>query len=149
MDQGYEVLPLDITNTSFFKEIPITVYDGSNFPFESQKFDSAIIITVLHHTKNPETIIREALHVCQNLVIIEDVIKNKVHKLITSIWDSLLNLEFFNHPHSNKSDLEWRQIFENLGLEIISTQKKWSFLFMYQITYHLRKKNAACDSDNT
>ena len=141
LDKGYRVVPIDVSNESYLEGINSTIYNGINIPFENQSFDTAIIITVLHHTKNPEQIIQEACRTSKEIIIIEDVVVNKIHKYITWVYDSLLNLEFFGHPHSNKTDLEWKKIFTNLNLELLDTHEKWSFVFMYQVTYHLRNKN--------
>lgn len=140
LNKGYSVVALDISNESYIEDLSPILYSGSHIPFENKSFDTAIIITVLHHTKNPEQIVQEASRVATEIVIIEDVIRNKFHKYITWFLDSLLNLEFLGHPHSNKTDSEWRDVFNNLDLEILNTQHKWSFIFMYQITYHLRPK---------
>lgn len=137
---GYEVVPIDISNGSYNDINPI-IYDGCQIPYKDQSIDTAVLITVLHHTKNPEQIVQEAGRVAKKIIIIEDVVLNTAHKFIVSIWDSLLNFEFFGHPHTNKTDAEWHKVFLDKNLKIIDTNKKWSFIFMWQVTYHLEAIN--------
>jgi ubiquinone/menaquinone biosynthesis C-methylase UbiE len=34
------------------------LYDGKKMPFKDNVFDAALLITVLHHTPDPESIVR-------------------------------------------------------------------------------------------
>ena len=138
---GHTVTPVDVTNQSWIKTIQSAEYNGKNLSFPDHHFDTVILITILHHTKNPEEIVAEAARVAKKVIIIEDLVCNPFHKWITSVWDSLLNLEFFNHPHSNKTDREWRALFAKHTLHLCDVQQKWSFIFMWQVTYYLE---AAC-----
>jgi len=47
-------------------------------------------------------------------VIIEDIYGGLVGKYATFFFDNLFNLEFFGHPHSNKSDEEWKKCFKKI-----------------------------------
>lgn len=119
--KGYKVTPIDIQNLSIYKEIKPVIFDGENIPFKSNSFDCVLILAVLHHTKNPEKIISEAKRVAPNIIIIEDVYKNKSEKFIIKILDSLYNLEFLTHPYNYKNDAGWRKIFKNNKLKVIDT----------------------------
>lgn len=134
---GQEVVPIDVANHSFLEGLEPMIYDGKTLPFSDKQFDLAILITVLHHTPNPEEIIAEAVRVAKRVIVIEDVVRNPLHSWLTKIWDSILNLEFFDHPHSNKTDCQWRNIFSANNLHIADTQQRWSFLVMWQVTYYL------------
>ena len=52
-------------------------------------------------------------------IIIEDIYSNLVQKYLTFFTDSLVNLEFRGHPHSNKSVRDWNKLFNELSLKII------------------------------
>jgi len=73
---------------------------------------------ILHHTEDPDAVLREASRIAKKIVIIEDVYNNRLMEILTKAFDSLMNLEFFGHPHSNRTDAEWRQSFEALNLNI-------------------------------
>ncbi|MCH2440074.1 MAG: class I SAM-dependent methyltransferase [Candidatus Poseidoniia archaeon] len=43
------------------KGLDPVIFDGKQIPFEDDAFDLAIVLTVLHHTSNPEEVLREAM----------------------------------------------------------------------------------------
>lgn len=124
---GYAVTPLDTENFSCMPGLQPLLYDGRTMPFENRSFDTALILTVLHHTPDPLRVLQEAQRVAKRLIIIEDVHKNTLHKYGTFFMDSLLNLEFFGHPHSNKTDDQWRKLFQQQGLKLVSVKAMRSF----------------------
>ena len=138
-ESGYKIMLLDIQNLSFVDNMKPIIYDGDRIPFDNNKFDKALILTVLHHTPNPEKILNEAKRVSKGIIIIEDIYSNWLHEYITYFFDSLLNLEFISHPHTNKSDAQWKKTFEKLGLNLIDAKYKYSFLVFKQATYYLEK----------
>lgn len=133
------ITPLDIQNLSFVNNLKPVIYDGSKIPFNDNKFDKSLILTVLHHTSEPEKILREAKRVSKKIIIIEDIYANGLHKYLTYFFDSLLNLEFMGHPHTNKSDEQWKKTFEKIGLKLIDVKYNHSFLFFKHATYYLEK----------
>jgi SAM-dependent methyltransferase len=139
-EQNYNVTPVDVKNFSFSKNINPIIFDGSNIPFNKDKFNMSLLITVLHHANDPQKLIDEAKRVSSNrLIIIEDIYKNKIHKYLTFILDSLVNFEFFGHPHNNKTDNEWKSIFKNLGLKLIDVQYRTSLFIFSHAIYLLEK----------
>lgn len=140
LKKGYnELTLLDVADRSFVPQLKAVIYDGRHMPFDNDHFDVALMLTILHHTESPESIIEEALRVSSRLVIIEDIYDNVFHKYVTFFFDSLLNLEFFGHPHTNKSDQSWRQTFENMGLKVVDAKYQYSHIFFKHVTYHLEK----------
>ena len=138
-NRGYKVTPLDVKDLSFRKNIKPIIYDGDKIPFGDNKFDVALILTVLHHTPDPKKILKEAKRVSKKIVIIEDIYSNWLHKHITYFFDSLLNLEFKDHPHTNKSDEEWKRVFKEVGLKLVSVKYNYSFVVFKHATYCLEK----------
>ncbi|RMF55023.1 class I SAM-dependent methyltransferase [Candidatus Woesearchaeota archaeon] len=136
--QGYKVTPLDVKNKSCTKEIRPIIYNGRKIPFKDKSFDVALLITVLHHTKNPEEVLKEARRVAKRLIVMEETYSNIFQKYVTFIIDSLVNFEFLGHPHTNKTDAEWRRTFRNMGLEVCDVNKKRQLVFLEQVTYFLR-----------
>lgn len=137
--RGVKTVPLDITDISLVQSIKPVLYDGSEFPFEDDSFDVVLILTVLHHCSDPECVIREARRVAKRVIIIEDVVRGPLHAMLTKATDSILNLEFFGHPHQNKSDQEWIDLFDRCGLQLVHKHDVWSFLVMWQVTYILER----------
>ena len=112
------------------------VYDGERLPFADKSFDACTIITVLHHTPDPDAILREAMRVTRKrIVIMEDIFRNPLQKQLTFFTDSLVNLEFEGHPHTNRSDAEWKETFERMGLKLVFREDFRTLVFFRQVVY--------------
>ncbi len=138
-ERGFEVTPLDVRDRSMERELAPVVYDGRKIPFPDKAFDCALLLTVLHHTPDPDAVLREAARVARRIIIIEDVYTNTLQKYMTFFTDSLFNLEFRDHPHSNRTDAEWRRSFERLGLTLVAEDavEKRVLLLYRQVAYGL------------
>lgn len=111
---------IDVRDTSFEKALAPQIYDGSKMPFHDGAYDVSLLLTMLHHTPDPDSILSEAKRVSKRLIIIEDVYDGPIQRKLTKIVDSMTNLEFFGHPHTNRSDEEWCASFLRLGLKLKS-----------------------------
>lgn len=136
--EGRQIEAMDVLNKSKFVEVQPLVYNGKNFPFEHQEFDTVLLITMLHHTTSPEHILKEAMRVGKELIVMEDVYRNAVQKRLTFFVDSLVNREFKGHPHTNKTDQGWKDFFAAQGWELKAYRKDRFLLFFTQTIYHLR-----------
>lgn len=138
-DRGFQVTPLDVRDRSTEPALTPEVYDGTVIPFADKAFDCALLLTVLHHTPDPDAVLREASRVARRIIIVEDVYTNTLQKHMTFFTDSLFNLEFRGHPHSNRTDAEWRQTFERLGLTLAADEvvEKRVLLLYRQVAYGL------------
>ena len=104
------------------------------------RFDISMLITVLHHCPQPEDVFAEAVRVSKDKIfVLEDVYSNWLMKRFTWFMDSLMNLEFIGHPHTNKSEYEWEKLFDLHHLKLIY-KKKVKILFIFtQVVYVLEK----------
>jgi 2-polyprenyl-3-methyl-5-hydroxy-6-metoxy-1,4-benzoquinol methylase len=137
--EGYNVTPVDVIDQTLSPEIEPEIYNGKKLPYENSSFDTALILTVLHHTSNPEEILLETKRVANKIIIIEDIYSNPFQKYLTYFVDSIVNMEFWGHPHSNKSDREWKELFIELGLKLKGAKYNRFLLFFRQATYYLEK----------
>lgn len=64
--QGIDVLSRAQTH------IPVALFDGLHFPFDSASFDVVLFSDVLHHTADPSVLLREAARVAAHYVLIKD-----------------------------------------------------------------------------
>lgn len=120
IERGYErPTLLDVEDFSFVEALRPQFYDGSVIPSEDKGFDVVLLITVLHHTPDPERLLREAARVAKRVVVVEDVYGSIVGKISTRIMDSVSNLEFVGHPHTNKTDRGWKRCFSQLQLTLV------------------------------
>ncbi|NOZ74139.1 MAG: methyltransferase domain-containing protein, partial [FCB group bacterium] len=118
LGQNYRVISLDVRELSLFPGICPLRFDGQRLPIKSQSVDSALFMTVLHHTQNPITLLMEAGRVARQVIVVEDLIRPGWNQRWTGLVDSLLNFEFRNHPHANGSHADWRRIFHALGFRL-------------------------------
>ncbi|MCH7730132.1 class I SAM-dependent methyltransferase [Patescibacteria group bacterium] len=139
VDSGFDVTALDVKDFSIHKDITPVIYDGEKIPFGNDSFDVAFLITVLHHVKGPEKLLREAKRVSKRMIIIEDICESNFQKLLTYLMDSLINFEFIGHPHSNKSDKEWRKEFKKQGLKLLDSKKEPFWKYFLSGIYYLAK----------
>jgi ubiquinone/menaquinone biosynthesis C-methylase UbiE len=138
-EEGFDVTPVDVKNRSRVTSIEPIIYDGKTLPFADNQFDVSLLITVLHHTKNPEEIVKEARRVSKRIILMEDLHASTFQKYATFIMDSIYNNEYLGHPHSNKTEREWEEVFNNLGLKIIAREKNdWGHFFTSG-TFYLEK----------
>lgn len=115
---GHEVTGLDIADNSYDDSLIPDIYNGINMPYADNQFDCALLLTTLHHTPYPDSIISEAMRVAKRIIIIEDVYDTPLQAAYTKITDSITNMEFIGHPHTNRSDAEWRACFDRFGLKL-------------------------------
>lgn len=134
---GFNIIPIDVVNNSLVGNVSPKIYNGDVIPFSDKKFDFALLITVLHHIKDPEKIIREAGRVARKIFIIEEVYNTLFQKYITFFIDSVFNFQFRGHPHTNKTDEQWLQVFKRNNLKLVKAEYAKSFFFLHRVMYLL------------
>ena len=118
LEEGYKVTSVDVVAKLKVSGVKEIIYDGEHLPFADKEFDQVLLITVLHHVPKFEELLQEVARVSKEIVIVEDVYENWWDKVCIWFWDGLLNLEFLGHPHNNRSDTEWKEIFRKLGFTL-------------------------------
>lgn len=133
---GFSITPVDVQNLSLFPDVVPIIYNGRELPFHNGSFDTSLLITMLHHTPDPAHILSEAKRVTNHrLVIMEDIYSNWLQRELTFFTDSLVNLEFAHHPHSNKTDAEWLALFQQMRLKLVYREDFRTLLFFRQVIY--------------
>ena len=139
--KGFIVKLVDVKDQSFVPGLQPTLYDGITLPFASDTFDTATILDVLHHARNPEQVLKEAKRVATRLLVMECVYCHTFQKVLTLIMDSILNLEFAYDAWNYHTDEEWRNLFTELGLRIISADSAVFWRVFRGATYLLEERN--------
>ena len=137
--KGYHTTPVDITKLSVVDGIEPVIFDGRKIPFKNEEFDVALLLTVLHHVRESSSLLKEAGRVSKRLIVIEDTYSNRFQELFVKALDSIMNLEFLSHPHNNGSDPEWRDLFNDIGFDIIGVHHHRFGILFSQTTYNLTK----------
>ncbi len=135
--RGYAVTPVDVQDVALDPRARPRLYDGCRLPFADGAFDVTLLLTVLHHTPEPERVLAEAARVARRVIVIEDVYASPLQKYLTWWADSLLNLEFRGHPHTNRPDAAWRALFASRGWRLGHTRNRRIAGFFHQRTYGL------------
>ena len=116
--QNYYVDGLDFADNSFHEDLKPSVYNGRKMAFGKAAYDTALLLTVLHYTDDPEAVLREAGRIANRVVIIENVYDRREMEWLTKAFCSLMNFEFIDHPHNNRTHAEWLETFEKMGLKL-------------------------------
>lgn len=110
--EGIDVLVRPVTRIS------VSVFDGLRIPFPDKSFDAVMFVDVLHHTDDPEGLLREARRVAVQAVIVKDHCRDG--------WlagPTLRFMDWFGNarhgvalPYNYWSGTHWHDAFDRLGL---------------------------------
>lgn len=127
--RGHYLTVLDVQKPGY-QQAPVVIYDGNApFPFPDKSFDASLLITMLHHTEDPEKVLTEAKRVTRGVVIvIEDVYRHSAGQLWTILRDKIYNFEYFGHPCQFKTSSSWQKLFEKLGLRVVKHEEIYTRL---------------------
>jgi SAM-dependent methyltransferase len=100
--------------------IPIRAFDGSTLPFEDRSFDAVLFVDVLHHTADPDVLLREACRVTRQVIVIKDHTRNG---LLAGATLRLMDWVGNAHhgvalPYNYRTRQEWMDTLERVGLRI-------------------------------
>ena len=100
--------------------IPVTEYDGAHIPFDEGAFTVAMFVDVLHHTDDPEAVMREAKRVATDGIVIKDHFRNGLLAGPTlRFMDWVGNAGHgVRLPYNYLAREQWQAIWARLGLRI-------------------------------
>ncbi|MAS92587.1 MAG: hypothetical protein CMO55_05260 [Verrucomicrobiales bacterium] len=118
--QDLELFAVDIKCYPFtHPNVKPRIYDEGHLPYDDGEFDHAIVAFSLHHTKNAEGALREVQRVTRGeIVVLEDRLKSKKEVPFEVVKDVLANCFLDRITFEYKTEQEWENIFESLGLRI-------------------------------
>ncbi|MDD4333695.1 MAG: class I SAM-dependent methyltransferase [Candidatus Pacebacteria bacterium] len=124
--QGVDVVDMRVNDVS------LKIYNGSDLSFISDnEFDTVLISYVLHHTENPESILKQAKRITKkNIIIFEDMNEGLLGKIYCYFHGRLFDFFFLRKsiPAKFFNEKEWKEIFNELGLKIVYSKSKKYFL---------------------
>jgi SAM-dependent methyltransferase len=99
--------------------IPVALFDGHHIPLPDAGVDVVMFVDVLHHTDDPNVLLREARRVARRCVIIKDHRRDGVLAGPTlRVMDWVGNAHHgVRLPYNYLSEREWRTAFSAAGLE--------------------------------
>lgn len=129
-NKGYKMTGIDVDNLSVYQDVKPVIYDGKTIPFARGRFDTAVIIHVLHHCDDGIRVLQEAKRVARRVIIIEDTYRNIVEKLVVGVGDCLYNFEFWWHTY--RTPIQWEEIIRNNKWKI-AAKREWSEFFISSV----------------
>jgi SAM-dependent methyltransferase len=111
--QGIDVLPRTHSH------IPVAIFDGIHFPFESGSFDAVLFSDVLHHTPDPAILLREARRVAARYVLIKDHYRQGIAaNTRLRFMDWVGNARFgVSLPYNYWTERQWQAAWRQVGLQ--------------------------------
>ncbi len=100
-------------------KIPVHEFDGLHIPFNNDSFDYALFVDVLHHTQQPVELMREAVRVSrQGLIIKDHLVKGFLARPALRLMDWVGNAPYgIVLPYNYLTPKQWDDAFTTLGLE--------------------------------
>lgn len=98
--------------------IPVTAFDGTRIPFADDSFDVVMFVDVLHHTEDPEVLLREARRVARSAVVLKDHTRDGLLAGATlRFMDWVGNAPHgIPLPYNYWPERRWRDTFRRIGL---------------------------------
>ncbi|MEM6782613.1 MAG: class I SAM-dependent methyltransferase [Bacteroidota bacterium] len=110
--------------------LPHIEYDGERLPLDGNQFDIVLLVFVLHHTQEPDAVLREARRVVRDegvVVVLESVYSNQFnHKLLRFLDTQANRLRGEGEMIAQEEHLAfdtvqgWRSRFASLGLDVVA-----------------------------
>lgn len=98
--------------------LPLSVCDSRALAFADNSFDYALLSFVLHHSQNPDFILREALRVAREVIVVENHVEGKLRSTVTRLIDSWPAIQYGTPPcYFTKTRDEWLTWFKQFSVE--------------------------------
>ena len=100
--------------------IPVQVFDGKSIPYGKDSFDVVMFVDVLHHTRQPMTLLREAVRVATEGILIKDhLVQGMLAYPTLRFMDWVGNARHgVALPYNYWTLAEWHRAFDKLGFNI-------------------------------
>src|SRR5882724_10323636 len=100
--------------------IPVRLFDGTTIPLPDKSMDVVMFVDVLHHTEDPMVLLREAVRVARNVVVIKD---HNVDGFLAGptlrFMDRAANARYgVALPYNYWTEQKWFDAFATLGLTV-------------------------------
>ncbi len=100
--------------------IPVTEFDGDTIPFGDKSVDVVTFVDVLHHTDDPQNLIKEASRVARKAILVKDHLsENAFDHMTLRLMDWVGNAPHgVVLPYNYASKASWMSWFEAARLEV-------------------------------
>jgi ubiquinone/menaquinone biosynthesis C-methylase UbiE len=106
--------------------VPVIKFDGTTIPHPDNSFDAVMFVDVLHHTEDPNVLLREARRVARQAVVIKDH-----HRDGFLAGPTLRFMDWVGNahhgvvlPYNYWPEARWEESFAKLGLKVVAKQRR-------------------------
>jgi hypothetical protein len=104
----------------------VGLYDGAQLPFATRSFDVAMMVDVLHHTLQQETLLRDIARVARRRVVIKDhfatgILAHPTLRLMDWVGNRRHGVAL---PYSYWSPERWDRGFATAGLRVLEQRER-------------------------
>src|SRR5262249_45553505 len=98
----------------------VETFDGNSIPYGDRSFDVVMFVDVLHHTGQPMTLLREAVRVARQAILIKDhLVEGTFAHSTLQLMDWVGNARHgVPLPYNYWTSTKWNRVFDTLGLDI-------------------------------
>jgi len=102
--------------------IHVETFNGTSIPYGEGSFDVVMLVDVLHHTADPMILLREAVRVARQVILIKDhLLKGVLAYSTLRLMDWVGNARHkVALPYNYWTPAEWNGAFDKLGLAVSS-----------------------------
>jgi len=98
--------------------VPVTAFDGQQIPFADDSFDVVMFVDVLHHTEDPEILLRESRRVARRAVVLKDhtrdgLLANETLRFMDWVGNAPHGIPL---PYNYWPERRWRETFRRIDL---------------------------------
>lgn len=100
--------------------IPVTLFDGLTIPHANESFDVVMFVDVLHHMPAPDILLREAVRITRNSIVIKDhLLEGMFAEETLRFMDWVGNARHgVVLPYNFWNRKRWLEVFGELQLEV-------------------------------
>lgn len=115
---GSKVTCLDVYDFSRTGKTP-TLFDGNKIPFKNSSFTTVLCLSVLHHTQNQKTLIKELRRVTRSrILVLEDVPENLFDRILNSLHKIVSRFVYKSRQMKFRTNREWLEFFRKHQLKV-------------------------------
>ena len=128
--RGYRVLCADVAPMRK-AHVPFLLYDGTTLPFPTRSVDATVLSLVLHHARDPRSVLREALRVSRKRVVVtESTYRTPWGLRVLTFLDRFVNrvrgegaLRGMEEQLHFRRVEEWEELFREEGARMV--RRRW------------------------
>lgn len=121
--------------------IPTAHYDGKRFPFEAKSVDVVMMIDVLHHVEDIDSMLAEAARVSRKFILIKDhFVRGRLARQTLTFMDHVSNRQFgIAIPANYQTVDQWNLLFANSHLRSVIRRDRLG-LYVWPLSWIFERK---------